>query len=179
MQKFALVEQKLAALELKLLQAVYSPVDLLTRAGTHLVQAGGKRLRPALCLICARQGDITAETAVLAATAPELTHMATLVHDDVIDEAVTRRGAFTVSYKWGRHAVVLAGDYLFPKAFMILSEVERQTGLYLYKNMADTVKTMCEGEFQQVMDAFELAITEEAYLTRIGKKTAVFFCCKL
>ena len=106
---FALAQQDLAALEAELLLVVDSPVDLVHKISDHLVQAGGKRLRPALYFLCARSGGGQPATMMPLATAIEMIHMATLVHDDVVDSSHTRRGSPTANSLWGNQMSVLNG----------------------------------------------------------------------
>ncbi|SHI31284.1 heptaprenyl diphosphate synthase [Propionispora hippei DSM 15287] len=170
---FDIVQNDLVTLETELLSVVQSPVKLISDIGTHLTQAGGKRLRPALYLLCAKsraEAD-TAERAIPMAVAIELIHMATLVHDDVIDEAATRRGQITANARWGNHSSVLAGDYLFAKAFSLISGLVNNNML---KILAEVICSMCEGEIIQNKDIYNPQQTEEEYLVRIAKKTADF-----
>ena len=152
---------------------------LVVRAvASHLLQAGGKRLRPALVLFGAKFGTYVYEDVRKLAAAAELIHMATLAHDDVIDRAELRRGQPTVHALWGEQTAVLAGDYLFAKAFSLLSEVPvgKVVGI-----MADVVYRMCSGEIAQNVQSRENALPDEdQYLDRIAQKTAVFIaeCCR-
>ncbi|SDF19949.1 polyprenyl synthetase family protein [Sporolituus thermophilus] len=175
---FALVEADLRAVEQALAEIIHSPVDQLTQVGRHLLQAGGKRLRPALYLLCAksRQGETRALVPV--AVAIEMIHMATLVHDDVIDNAATRRGLPTANSRWGNHVSVLSGDFLFAKAF---STVARHATPAMLRILTDVVCSMCEGEILQIRDTFSVEQSEEDYLVRIAKKTADFIAasCEL
>jgi len=105
------------------LRAVVSPVDRITEIGTHLVKSGGKRLRPALFLLAARSSkDFDAKKMMPLAVALELIHMASLVHDDVLDHADTRRGAVTANAMWGNQQAILSGDYFFARAFLLIVE---------------------------------------------------------
>ena len=117
---FDVVKKDLEELEKEMLSVVSSPVDLITEISTHLVEAGGKRLRPALYFLGVRARKEVSKYATDLAIALELIHMATLVHDDVIDSAATRRGIPTANSKWGNQMSVLTGDYLFAKAFSLV-----------------------------------------------------------
>ncbi|MBP3939957.1 MAG: polyprenyl synthetase family protein, partial [Christensenellaceae bacterium] len=110
---FDVIKDDLAQLEEELLAIAQTPTMLITEIGTHLVKAGGKRLRPALYFLAAHSREEEVEHLQSLAIALELIHMATLVHDDVIDEASTRRGIPTANVKWGNQMAVLAGDYMF------------------------------------------------------------------
>jgi len=140
-------------------------------AGATLA-AGGKRLRPMLVLLCA--GEAGGEEAVRAATAIELVHMATLVHDDVLDEAPLRRGLPTVAATSGRARALATGDLLLSRAFALLSEAGDARSVLL---LADAAVALARGELAQRQDAFDLAITEQRYLDRCRLKTARLFEC--
>jgi geranylgeranyl pyrophosphate synthase len=134
--------------------------------------AGGKRLRPMLVLLCA--GEAGGAAAVRAATAIELVHMATLVHDDVLDEAPLRRGLPTVAATSGRGRALATGDLLLSRAFALLSEAGDTRAVLL---LADAAVALARGELAQRQDAFDLTITEERYLQRCRLKTAALFEC--
>ena len=133
--------------------------------------AGGKRLRPLLLLICA--GEDGAEDAVPAATAIELVHMATLVHDDVLDGAPVRRGRPTVVARSGRDAAVSVGDLLFSRAFAELATAER--GQAQVAELSSASVGLAQGELAQRRDSYDTGVTEERYLERSSLKTARLF----
>lgn len=143
----------------------------------HLIESGGKRIRPIMTLLSARVFARDVQRAVPLGVAAELIHMATLVHDDVIDEANTRRGRPTVNSRWGNHSAVLAGDCLLAKALVIL--VDHSTP-EIVRIMSDMILRMCDGEIQQKQSLGRLDQTEDDYFRRIEKKTALFFaaCCQ-
>jgi len=145
--------------------------DLAADAGATLA-AGGKRLRPMLVLLCAGPG--AGEPAVRAAAAIELVHMATLVHDDVLDAAPLRRGRPTVVAQSGRDRALAVGDLLFSRAFAELGHdgSERQVELLSGASVA-----LALGELAQRRDAFDISISAERYLDRCGLKTARLFEC--
>jgi len=134
--------------------------------------AGGKRLRPLLVLLCA--GDGAGEEAVRAATAIELVHMATLVHDDVLDAAPLRRGLPTVAAASGRDRALAVGDLLFSRAFALLAEHGDDRAVSL---LAAASVALAEGELAQRRDAFDVGIAEQRYLHRCRLKTAKLFEC--
>jgi heptaprenyl diphosphate synthase len=138
----------------------------------HLLSAGGKRLRPAVVLMAAWAGDGGDDTAVDVATASELIHMATLVHDDVIDDAQIRRGQPTVNARWNTGVSVLVGDQLFARAFQLLAGTARPQ---IVSAMSAAVEAMARGEIRQMLDRNRPRLpSEQEYLTRIGEKSALF-----
>lgn len=172
------VRDELAEVDQVMMRVLETKEAVLYDAATHLLRAGGKRLRPALVLLCSRLYTPDPGKLVPLAAAVELIHMATLVHDDVIDKAITRRGFPTVNAKWSDKVSVLSGDYLFAKAFSILSQHGDNR---VVRMMADVVYEMCTGEMGQVARRYSLAVSEGDYLGWIGKKTAYFIaeCCRM
>lgn len=150
-------------------------VDELLRYGCLL---GGKRLRPALLLLTAKAvGPVTRDHLVLAAVV-EMIHTATLIHDDVLDEADCRRHLATVNARWDNEASVLLGDYLFTHAFYLASTLESTMGCRLIGRATNTV---CEGELRQVGSRGNFALDESEYLEIIAAKTGALCacCCRL
>ncbi|WLD83561.1 polyprenyl synthetase family protein [Selenomonas dianae] len=177
---FDVIRQDLEIFEEELAQAVVSETALITDVGKHLISSGGKRLRPALFLLTARGGASFAYARALPiAIALELIHTASLVHDDVIDEADTRRGAVTTNAKWGNQVAILSGDYLFARAFKLVAEAGYDSSVYV--KLAHLVCTLSEGEILQDHTAYQVPASEETYYERIRKKTADFLeiCCEL
>jgi heptaprenyl diphosphate synthase len=117
------VQAGLAAVEEGLLEATKSEVPFITEAAQHLVRAGGKRFRPLLVMLAAQFGDPYAPGIVPSAVVVELTHLATLYHDDVMDEAAVRRGVASANTRWGNSVAVLTGDFLFARASQILADL--------------------------------------------------------
>jgi geranylgeranyl pyrophosphate synthase len=134
--------------------------------------AGGKRLRPMLVLLCAGEGG--GEAAVRAATAVELVHMATLVHDDVLDEAPLRRGHPTVAATSGRTRALATGDLLLSRAFALLADAGDARAVQL---LAAAAVALARGELAQRHDAFDTGISRQRYLDRCRLKTATLFEC--
>lgn len=176
---FDVIKDDLAQLEEELLAISQTPTMLITQIGTHLVKAGGKRLRPALYFLAAHSRGEKVENLQSLAIALELIHMATLVHDDVIDEASTRRGIPTANVKWGNQMSVLTGDYMFAKAFALVAEHRCQKEVL--RSLSDVICSLSEGEIIQNSEAFDPKQTEEEYAERIAKKTAYFIAasCEL
>jgi geranylgeranyl pyrophosphate synthase len=144
----------------------------LTADVAATLAAGGKRLRPLLVLLCA--GADGGEVAVRSATAIELVHMATLVHDDVLDDAPLRRGLPTIAASSGRPRATAVGDLLFSRAFALLGEHDDARAVAL---LAAASVSLADGELAQRQDAFDTGITEQRYLDRCRLKTATLFEC--
>ncbi|MDY2686217.1 MAG: polyprenyl synthetase family protein [Selenomonadaceae bacterium] len=175
---FEVIKSDLATLEENLVRDVTSSVDLITEVGTHLVCAGGKRIRPALCLLTAHGGpDFSLEYTLPLAESLELIHTASLVHDDVIDQADTRRGAATANAKWGNQVAILSGDYIFARAFALVAE--KGYDAKIYHAMANLVANLSVGEILQDYKVYQAVRDEQDYYDRIQKKTADFLetCC--
>jgi len=146
--------------------------DVLAADAEATLTAGGKRLRPLLVLLCA--GADGGEEAVRAAAAIELVHMATLVHDDVLDAAPLRRGVPTVVASSGAARAVAVGDLLFSRAFALLAQHHDTDAVAL---LAGASVSLAQGELAQRQDAFEVTISERRYLERCRLKTATLFRC--
>lgn len=144
----------------------------LSEAASLTVSAGGKRLRPALVLIAGQAGKYDLDRLMPPALAVELVHTATLVHDDVLDEARSRRGRPTVNVRWGRERAVATGDVLFGKAFEILA---RECDIEVIRVMAETSLALSMGELMQQEAAHKVDEDMERCLRRIRSKTAVLF----
>jgi geranylgeranyl pyrophosphate synthase len=163
---------RLGEVEQLLRVAISEHGETLGKDAAATLEAGGKRLRPMLVLLCA--GPERSAAAVPAAAAIELVHMATLVHDDVLDDAPLRRGLPTVAATSGRERAVATGDLLFSRAFALLAGAEDARSVAL---LADASVALARGELAQRQDAFDLGIDEERYLARCRLKTARLFEC--
>ena len=163
---------RLGEVEERLRDAIADHGGVLGEDAATTLAAGGKRLRPMLVLLCAGQGGGAAS--VRAATAIELVHMATLVHDDVLDDAPLRRGLPTVAATSGRDRALATGDLLLSRAFALLSDAGDVRSVEL---LADAAVALARGELAQRQDAFDLGIGEERYLARCRLKTAKLFEC--
>jgi len=146
--------------------------ELLGADAGATLSAGGKRLRPLLVLLCA--GSAGGEEELRSAAAVELVHMATLVHDDVLDDAPLRRGQPTVAASSGRPRATAVGDLLFSRAFALLAERGDERAIAL---LAEASVALARGELAQRHDAFDAGISEERYLMRCRLKTAKLFEC--
>lgn len=137
----------LAAVEEQLADAVKSSDAFVSEASRHLVAAGGKRFRPLLTLLAAEYGDYAAPGVIPAAVVVELTHLATLYHDDVMDEAPRRRGAESANSRWGNTVAILTGDFLFARASDILADL----GPEAVRLQARTFERLCVGQIRETM----------------------------
>lgn len=168
----------LAKVEEHLKETVSSRDPLLNQASLHPLEAGGKRLRPAMLLMAGRLFNYDLETLKPLAAGAELMHMATLVHDDVIDHSSLRRGRPTVNAAWSSKIAVLVGDYLFASA---VASIASRYSSEVVRVLADLVVEICHGEMLQTRHGYDLDLTEDGYLQRIREKTASFFgvCTRL
>jgi octaprenyl-diphosphate synthase len=150
-----------------------SEVALINEIGGYIVNAGGKRLRPALVLLAARALGSRDESAPrLLAAVVEFIHTATLLHDDVVDHSDLRRGRKTANAVWGNAGAVLSGDFLYSRSFQMMVEAGRPS---VMKVMADTTNAIAEGEVLQLMNQGDPEVDEARYLRVIELKTAVLF----
>lgn len=146
--------------------------DRLSELLDHSLKAGGKRMRPVLTLLSGKFYNYDLNLLLSMATAVELLHTATLIHDDTIDKSAVRRGRPTVNEVWGEDKAVLLGDYLFAKA----GEFCANTGnVRVIKLFSQTLATISSGELHQAFDAFNLEQTRQQYFQRIASKTASLF----
>lgn len=169
-----LVERQLLETEGYLLDVVSSDFPFVSQLAQHLLRAGGKRLRVALTFLGAAFGDrdpIHEEDIRKLAAAIELTHVATLQHDDIIDEADTRHGVPSVNANWTNTIAVLSGDYLFAKSSMLAAEVGGEVPYVL----AATIAALCEGQVKEIEAAYRTEREPKDYLGVIERKTARLF----
>ncbi len=160
------------------LQIVLQKADgLIQQTCISLLESGGKRIRPLLTLYSGMCFAPLNPLMIQAAVASELIHMASLIHDDVIDESATRRGNPTIVSQYGNHAAILTGDYLFAEAFSILS---RQQLLTCMTYLVDAIQAMCHGEVTQADEQFSASVDLDSYFSRIAKKTGILLaaCCQ-
>nr|WP_028775775.1 polyprenyl synthetase family protein [Shimazuella kribbensis] len=143
----------------------------LSESSTHLLRAGGKRMRPVFVLLSGRFGKSTNKKQVIdVAVALELIHMATLVHDDVIDNASLRRGQPTVKAKWDNRVAMYTGDYIITRALHIISEISIPS---VHLELSKSIFLMCQGEIDQIRDLYHSEQSIKQYLSRIKRKTAL------
>jgi heptaprenyl diphosphate synthase len=145
---------------------------VLNDAVNDLLDAGGKRLRPVLVLLAGRFGRYNKEKLIPLAAAVEIMHMATLVHDDIIDESELRRGRPTTRSRWGNSVAVFTGDFLFTRAFSLITQGVSRKNMH---HLSSSIRAICEGEVDQYQSKFSQEISILRYLKRIARKTAVLF----
>ncbi|GKQ35109.1 polyprenyl synthetase family protein [Streptomyces sp. A012304] len=161
------VQAGLAAVEEGLLEATKSEVPFITEAAQHLVRAGGKRFRPLLVMLAAQFGDRYAPGVVPSAVVVELTHLATLYHDDVMDEATVRRGVPSANTRWGNSVAVLTGDFLFARASHILADL----GPEAVRVQAEAFERLVTGQILETAGPQDGRDPVEHYLDVLGGKT--------
>lgn len=149
-----------------------SGVPLIDQLGNYIVNSGGKRLRPALVLLSANCFAYPERDHIKLAAIIEFIHTATLLHDDVVDASMLRRGKATVNQRWGNEASVLVGDFLYSRAFQMMVEVQ---SAHIMAILADATNTIAEGEVQQLINRRDPDTTEQRYLEVIHNKTAKLF----
>lgn len=156
-----------------LLRAVRTRDSHLNELASHLILAGGKRLRPVMAIAAAAVGNDKAvsDEVIQGGIACELVHLGSLYHDDVMDEAATRRGVETVSARWGNLQAILAGDFLLAKA----SELAAVLGTEVATLLAQTIGRLCEGQIEELTKAFDVSRSVPSYLVSIEGKTASLF----
>ncbi|MBF0351199.1 MAG: polyprenyl synthetase family protein [SAR324 cluster bacterium] len=157
--------------EAMILEDIQHHVPLITHVSDHILQSGGKRIRPAMLILSAQAFGAIHKPVLRAAQVVEYIHTATLLHDDVVDNATLRRSRKTARNIWGNEASVLVGDYLFSMAFHMLVQLKEISVLNL---MSETTTLMARGEISQLLRNNEAA-TEQEYLDIIFKKTACLF----
>jgi octaprenyl-diphosphate synthase len=167
-----LTRDDMARVNEMILSRAKSHVDLIPELASHLINSGGKRIRPMLTVATARMCRYGGDAHVKLATAVEFMHTATLLHDDVVDESDLRRGKKTARLIWGNQASVLVGDYLLGQAFRMMVETGSLDTLRVLSNAAAII---AEGEVLQLSASHDISTTEDAYLRVINAKTAALF----
>ena len=161
------IRARLDRVEEELAKEVTADAEPLATTAGYLLQAGGKRIRPMLVLLSGYLGDPTDPRLILASVSIELVHVATLYHDDVIDEAESRHGVESVNVRWDNTVAILTGDFLFARA----SEISSNLGPDICRLLARTIATLCDGQVREVAASGRLDQTEENYLEIIRQKT--------
>ena len=171
-QIFKLIRPELEMVEMEFSRQSQSSVRVVAEIGRYLQEGGGKRIRPALLLLCTKLCGKAEAAAIRLAAVVEFIHTATLVHDDIIDEAETRRGRSSVNHKWGNQITVLAGDWLYMQSFVIALQ---QRDFRILDILIDLTQKMVEGELIQLTFNGNHKTTEEDLLEIARRKTAYLF----
>ncbi|WP_153732217.1 polyprenyl synthetase family protein [Sporosarcina obsidiansis] len=165
-------------IEKELERSVQSSSPIVRQASLHLLKAGGKRIRPIFVILAAQFGHYSLENASKVAVSLELIHMASLVHDDVIDDSNMRRGLETVKAKWNNRVAMYAGDFIFSRALTSIGSIEKEA---VHRILAETMLEICKGEIIQIDFQRQTNQNLRDYLQRIKRKTALLLAssCEL
>ncbi len=178
LQLYAKLKKDINYIEDELAKTIQSDHQVLHETSAHLLKAGGKRIRPVFVLLSGKFGNYSLINLSYVAVSLELIHMATLVHDDVIDDAEKRRGQLTVKSKWDNRIAMYTGDYIFAKALQHITELKNPL---IHKILSKAIVEMCIGEMEQIRFFFKVNQTVRDYLLRIRRKTALLIAvsCQL
>jgi octaprenyl-diphosphate synthase len=166
------LEEKLQSLEQEIEKYLSSEIEIIGRMGRYIFQSGGKRIRPLLVILSSKIAGYRGDQDVIFAAIMEFVHTATLIHDDIIDEATQRRGRASLNLKWGNNMTVLMGDYLYTKAMSLALTREHMRILRL---ISDITLRMLEGEMISLERNGDIRISEQDHLNLIRRKTAYLF----
>ena len=167
-----IIATELKNLEESLSKSISSEVSLATEVSTYLVNSGGKRIRPLICILIAKALGYKGNKLTQLASSIELLHTATLIHDDVVDESSSRRGKKSIPKKWDNAHGVLVGDFVYSKAFQLMAGLRNPK---IIKILADSTNIISEGEVLQLSLKNKAIISEKDYFEIIGRKTAELF----
>jgi octaprenyl-diphosphate synthase len=167
-----LVADDLRLVDQTIVDRLSSDVVLINQLGSHIINSGGKRLRPLLALLAAKACGYAGDEHIQVAAIIEFIHTATLLHDDVVDASDLRRGRETANAIWGNEASVLVGDFLYSRAFQMMVDIGEMRVMGI---LAETTNTIAEGEVMQLMNCNEPDTTEAQYIEVIQSKTAKLF----
>ncbi|MFE4710918.1 polyprenyl synthetase family protein [Paenibacillus sp. NPDC056722] len=178
LQIFGMLNKDMDQIEKELYRSVQGDDELLTETSLHLLKAGGKRLRPVFVLMGGKFGAYDLEKLKRVAVPLELIHSASLVHDDVIDDAELRRGEQTVKAKWDDKIAMYTGDYIYAKALVMTTELKNPR---IHEILSRAMVEMSIGEMEQIRDFFNSGQSVRHYLRRIRRKTALLIAisCQL
>jgi geranylgeranyl pyrophosphate synthase len=174
---FAGIQSDLEQVDATFQERATSGLDILNSASMHALGSPGKRLRTALTLLSGKLNSYRFEKLLPLSVAFEMVHLATLIHDDIVDNAMTRRGNPTVNSLWGNNIAILLGDYYFAKTAGLIADINDNRIDHLF---SDTVAMVCEGTIMEIMTAGRVDLTVESYFEKISHKTACLIaaCCK-
>ena len=151
---------------------LYSEVELIDQLGHYIINSGGKRLRPVVVLLSSRVFSYVGNQSINLAAIIEFIHTATLLHDDVVDASLLRRGHATANQRWGNEASVLVGDFVYSRAFQMMVNID---SMCVMKILSEATNTIAEGEVQQLINRHDPETSKEDYLKVIRNKTAKLF----
>ncbi len=167
---FELVEKELELIDEEIIGVFGTDIDLLFDSATHLLKAGGKKVRPAFVLLCAHLYTDDLARIVKMASAIEMIHISSLVHDDVIDNSATRRGRETVRARWGNRVSLFTGNYTLARSLALIALYDRED---VVRRVADASMLICLGEIKQMESCHDVSQGFKSYLRRISRKTAL------
>lgn len=175
---YSFLNSDLEKIENELQLTIKSEHSLLQEASLHTLQAGGKRLRPVFVLLAGKFGQYELSTIKNVAVALELIHMASLVHDDVIDDADVRRGQPTIKAKWDNKIAMYTGDYIFARSLELMTNIDKPEA---HKILSHTIVEVSLGEIEQIRDKYNFDQHIKTYFRRIKRKTALLIAasCQL
>lgn len=174
---FAHIQPDLDLVDTTFQERATSGLDILNSASMHALGSPGKRIRTALTLLSGKLNNYRLEKLVPLSVSYEMVHLATLIHDDIVDKALTRRGNPTVNAMWGDNIAILLGDYYFAKTAGLIADINDNRIDHLF---SDTVATVCEGTIMEMVTAGRMDLTLNSYYEKISHKTACLIaaCCK-
>ncbi len=167
-----LVEKDLTKLESSIDRLITTKIGFIKETINYIIKSGGKRVRPILVMLSARLCGYRGDKHIPIAAIIEFIHTATLMHDDVVDNAKTRRGASTINTVWGNELSVLVGDFLYCKSFELMS---REGNPEILKIISKATTALSEGEILEIIKTADIGTSEKDYFEIIGNKTAVLF----
>lgn len=172
------MQNDLKIIEKELADSLVTSQTGLNQSSGHLLEAGGKRIRPIFVLLSGHFGQYDIHRLKLVAVPLELIHMATLVHDDVIDDADTRRGRKTVKAQWDNRVAMYTGDYIFARSLQVATELEDPA---VHRILSRSIMDICRGEIDQIRDFYDVSPSLRRYFRRIKRKTALLMAvsCQL
>ncbi len=163
---------ELEQLENTLTESICSDIELATKVSGYIVKSGGKRIRPAICILVAKTLGYSKPDLIRLASSIELLHTATLIHDDVVDESLVRRGKESIQAKWDDAHGVLVGDFVYSKAFQLMASFDNPK---IIRELANATNKISEGEVLQLSLKTQPNLSEEDYFNIINRKTAELF----
>jgi len=163
---------ELEKLEITLSESINSDIELATEVSGYIVNSGGKRIRPAICILVAKTLGYSESDLIQLASSIELLHTATLIHDDVVDESLVRRGKESIQAKWDDAHGVLVGDFVYSKAFQLMASFDNPK---IIRELANATNKISEGEVLQLSMKKQSNLSEEDYFNIIDRKTAELF----